>query len=147
MLTVYDITSAICRNYGVTIDRVYIVGSGPKCAIQILHIKPNTHKISKNITLKYISISSIINIFGSQIDKNIQNDGDAIESWICNSQKTKNKNNYSSTISFLVIRSKKTDGLIFNNLSEGQSSQSETSPLYSERRYVDKFGISVNNFL
>ena len=88
MLTIYDITSAICRNYCITIDRVYIVGSGPKRAIQILHIKPNTHKISKNITLKYISISSIINIFGSQIDKNIQNDGDAIESFICNWQKT-----------------------------------------------------------
>ena len=39
MLAIYDITSAICRYYKRNIDKVYIVGNGPKRAVNILNIK------------------------------------------------------------------------------------------------------------
>jgi hypothetical protein len=38
MLTIYDITSAICRYYKINIDKVYIIGGGPKRAVKILKI-------------------------------------------------------------------------------------------------------------
>ena len=63
MLTVYDITSAICRNYGIILDRVYIVGNGPKHAINILNISPSRHKITKNILFKYFSITCFVEAF------------------------------------------------------------------------------------
>ena len=88
MLTVYDITSAICRNYGIIIDRVYIVGNGPKRAIDILNISPSRHQITKNIVLKYVSIPSIVEALRNIMDEKIISDGDAIETFLCNWQKT-----------------------------------------------------------
>ncbi len=88
MLTVYDITSAICRNYGIVIDRVYIVGNGPKRAIKKLNISPSRHKITKNVSIKYVSIISIVEVLGKEMDEKITSDGDAIESFLCNWQKT-----------------------------------------------------------
>ena len=39
MLTIYDITSAICRYNKINIEKVYIIGKGPKRAIRLLDIK------------------------------------------------------------------------------------------------------------
>ena len=33
MLTIYDIKSTICRYYKINIDKVYIIGNGPKRAV------------------------------------------------------------------------------------------------------------------
>lgn len=93
MLTIYDITSAICRNYNINIDYVYIIGKGPKRAIQILGIKPKTHKI-QNLVLKYVKIEDIHKAFAEKnhiIDSCIKDskNGDDFESYICNWQKSK----------------------------------------------------------
>jgi hypothetical protein len=93
MLSVYDITSAICRYNKINIDNVYIIGGGPKRAIQLLGIKPKVHKI-QHITLKYVEIIEIIkacNDKSYEIPLHVKQsmNGDDFESYICNWQKDK----------------------------------------------------------
>ena len=93
MLTIYDITSAICRYNKINIDKVYIIGKGPKRAIRLLQIKPKTHKI-QHITLHYVEILEILKAFiekNFEINVNIKKsiNGDDFESYICNWQKDK----------------------------------------------------------
>ena len=92
MLTMYDITSAICRYYKINIYKVYIIGNGPKRAVKKLNIKTKNHKINDVIRLKYVDIIDVINAFdlnNYEIDENIRNtkNGDILESYICNWQK------------------------------------------------------------
>jgi len=92
MLATYDITSAICRYNNIVIDKVYIIGNGPKRAIKLLHIIPQLYK-NKHVTLKYVNISELRNAFHAKhynIDSCIaeSNNGDHWESYICNWQKT-----------------------------------------------------------
>jgi hypothetical protein len=94
MLTIYDITSAICRYYKINIDKVFIIGNGPKRAIKLLNIKPKLYKIEDKIKINYVDINEIINAFDEcnfELDDIIRNckNGDTIESFICNWQKTK----------------------------------------------------------
>ena len=94
MLTIYDITSAICRYYKINIDKVYIIGKGPKRATKILKIKTKTCKINDKIKIKFIDIQDILCAFdsnGYEINENIRNskNGDIFETYICNWQKTK----------------------------------------------------------
>ena len=92
MLTIYDITSGICKYYNINIDNVYIIGNGPKRAIKLLNCKTKIHKINCDIKLYYVIIKDIINCFDI---KNIKlpeiirycNNGDIIESYLCNWQK------------------------------------------------------------
>jgi len=93
MLSVYDITSAICRYNKININNVYIVGGGPKRAIQLLSITPKVHKI-QHITLKYVEITEIIkacNDKSYEIPLHVKQsmNGDDFESYICNWQKDK----------------------------------------------------------
>ena len=93
MLTVYDITSAICRYNKINIDKIYIIGKGPKRAICLLDVKAKVHKI-QNVTLKYVEIPEILNAFHEknyEINLKIKNstNGDDFESYICNWQKDK----------------------------------------------------------
>lgn len=93
MLTVYDITSAICRFYKINIDKVYVIGNGPKRAVKLLNIKTKINKISNKIKINYVDISDIINAFAVnsyKLDENIkgQQNGDIFETYICNWQKT-----------------------------------------------------------
>ena len=93
-LTVYDLTSAICRHFEINIDKVYIIGKGPKRAIEILNIKTKKHKINDKIKLNYVDISDVINAFDNNnyvLDEKIRNskNGDIVETYICNWQKTK----------------------------------------------------------
>jgi hypothetical protein len=93
ILTVYDITSAICRHNKIIIDKIYIVGSGPKRAITLLNIKTKTKKIN-DITLKYVEISEVLKAFNQknyEINPQIKNSecGDDFETYICNWQKNK----------------------------------------------------------
>ena len=94
MLTIYDITSAICRYYTINIDKVYIIGNGPKRALKKLNIITKTHKINDKIRLKFIELIDVINAFdinNYELDENIRNtkNGDIMETYICNWQKNK----------------------------------------------------------
>jgi hypothetical protein len=91
MLTVYDITAAICRYNKIPIDKVYIIGNGPKRAIQLLGITPNIRRI-QTVLLQYVTISDLRKAFHAKhysIDTQIKQciDGDTWESYICNWQK------------------------------------------------------------
>ena len=93
LLTMYDITSAICRHYKINIDKVYIIGNGPKRAIKLLNIKTKIHKINNKIKINYVDITDIIIAFDMschELDENIKNNknGDILETYICNWQKT-----------------------------------------------------------
>lgn len=93
MLAIYDITSAICRYNKININKIYIVGKGPKRAINLLELKTKTRKI-KNVSVKYVEIPNILKAFKDKdikIDPKIQNsnNGDDFESYICNWQKNK----------------------------------------------------------
>jgi hypothetical protein len=89
MLTIYDITSAICRHNKIIIDKIYIIGKGPKRAIHLLNIKAKTQKIGR-ITLKYVEIPEILKAF-NEINSQIinSNNGDDFANYICNWQKNK----------------------------------------------------------
>ena len=83
LLAVYDITAALCRHYEINISKVYIIGNGPKRAVKLLNIKTKTHKINNQIKIKYADISDV----NTKLNKNITN-GDTLESYLCNWQKT-----------------------------------------------------------
>ena len=91
-LMVYDISSALCRYYGIIIDKVYIIGGGPKKAIKLLNINPKLHKINKNIKLHYVTIDELIRVFDNSIyelNETMRNNrnGDEWETFICNWKK------------------------------------------------------------
>ena len=91
-LTIYDLSAAICRFYKINIDRVYIVGNGPKRAMKLLGLKTETHKINDKIKMKYVNISDIIEAFDKKsykLDESLRDktDGDIFETYICNWQK------------------------------------------------------------
>jgi hypothetical protein len=73
------------------VEHVYIIGSGPVRAIQLLHLQPKKKKIG-SVLLRYVSIEDVVAAFqrenyemydGMQVSKN----GDDVESYICNWQK------------------------------------------------------------
>jgi hypothetical protein len=93
LLTIYDITIAICNYYKVIIDKVYIIGGGPKRAIKLLKIKTQKHIISNNLKINYSNIPTIINAFDEnkfEIKDIIRynKNGDILETYICDWQKT-----------------------------------------------------------
>ena len=94
LLTIYDITIAICNYYKVIIDKVYIIGGGPKRAIKLLKIKTQKHIISDKLKINYTNIHTIINAFDENNFEikniNIRNNknGDILETYICDWQKT-----------------------------------------------------------
>jgi hypothetical protein len=94
MLTIYDISSAICRYYKINIDKVYIIGNGPKRTVKLLNIKTKIHKISDRIKINYVDINDIVSAFDMncyELDENIRTskNGDILETYICNWQKTR----------------------------------------------------------
>ena len=68
MLTIYDITSAICRYNKINIEKIYIIGKGPKRAICLLGVKAKSQKI-ENIKLNYVEIPEILKAFQEKIMK------------------------------------------------------------------------------
>jgi len=88
-LTIYDITATICRYYKINIDKVYIIGNGPKNAVKILGLKTKKHN---TLSLNYVEIDDIIQAFAKNsysIDSEIllSKNGDDFESYICKWQK------------------------------------------------------------
>ena len=91
-LHVYDITAAICRCHRVHIDKIYIVGNGPKIAIRLLRLRTKTD--AKR--LRYIDISDAIRaLTAHRIPIPHSNNGDDYESYLCKWQSTlpRDKNN------------------------------------------------------
>ena len=88
MLTTYDITAAICCYYTVEISRVYIIGKGPKRAIQILELDLKKIKIGK-IKLNYVEIEDTLKSLQQKYNINLKKeiDGDSLETYLCNWQK------------------------------------------------------------
>ena len=91
ILSMYDIASAICRYNNINIEKIYIIGHGPKRAICLLNLKPKTQKLG-GLTLKYVEISEVLKAFnenGVEISPQLKNsvNGDDFESYICNWQK------------------------------------------------------------
>jgi hypothetical protein len=91
ILTVYDIASVICRYNNINIDKIYIIGNGPKRTLGLLNIKAKTQKIGR-IRLKYIEIPDLLNAFDEkkyEMPSHIRhsNNGDEFETFICNWQK------------------------------------------------------------
>ena len=92
MLTTYDLSSSICRKHGKNIDRVYIIGNGPKRAVKLLKLTPKLQRIGGVVTLHYVEIADIVAAFdkgGYKLDDTIRTtkNGDMVESFICNWQK------------------------------------------------------------
>ena len=60
MLSMYDISAGICRYYDVKIDKVYIIGNGPKRAVKILNLKKKKHNIYEKLNLYYVEKKILI---------------------------------------------------------------------------------------
>ncbi len=93
MLSMYDITSAICRKYNTPIDKVYIIGGGPKRACRILNITVKTRRIGA-ASLSYVEPTDVIAAFAAkEYNEDSLNcaehyiDGDYMETYICKWQK------------------------------------------------------------
>ena len=91
MLSVYDITAAICRFNNINIDKVYIVGKGPKRAVNLLNIRTKIQKIGE-IALKYVTIEEVKSAFekhGYILELDLErSSADDLESYLCNWQKS-----------------------------------------------------------
>ena len=79
-LTIYDIASDITRYHGNIIEKVYIIGSGPKRAIKLLDIKKHFDKITH---LYYVNCQDVV----IKCKLEYTNDGDLLETYICQWQK------------------------------------------------------------
>jgi hypothetical protein len=93
LLTIYDLTAAILRYHNKHIQRVYIIGDGPKRAVQLLGLTTKTQTLGKDIKLKYVEIQEILTAFdakGYTLDQSLRSttNGDILETYICNWQKT-----------------------------------------------------------
>ena len=89
MLSMYDISAGICRHYNKNIDKVYIIGNGPKRAIKILNLKKKKHSIQNKLNLYYVEKKDINAAFKKikfKIPRYLKT-GDDYESYICNWQK------------------------------------------------------------
>ena len=82
MLCTYDICAALCRLHGVHIDRVYIIGGGPRRAVQLLNLKLHVHVLNESIKLQYVHLCDVNESLGEQFT-----DGDSAETHLCRWQK------------------------------------------------------------
>jgi hypothetical protein len=81
ILSKYDIAAAICRNHDINIDKVYIVGNGPKNALCKLNLKTRTCKLT---SLKYVTIDEVKESFRKRGEPLLESlNGDDYESYLC----------------------------------------------------------------
>lgn len=94
-LTAYDISVGIANKHNIKIHQVYIIGNGPKRAIELLNLSSQLSK--RNIgghTFHFVTIQQVKNAFKkSKYTYNIEfientYNGDALESYLCNWQKS-----------------------------------------------------------
>lgn len=91
ILVAYDIAAGICKHHSIVIDKVYIVGNGPKRAVKILGLKLKNQKIG-NLLVKYVEVGEVIEAFdnhGFVMDEYMRSnkDGDTLESYLCKWQR------------------------------------------------------------
>jgi hypothetical protein len=92
LLTTYDVTASICKQHNIPIDRVYIIGSGPKRAIELLGLEAKKKWIN-NIRVNYVEMQDVIKAFENKkfdLDSEIKltKNCDLVESFLCKWQKT-----------------------------------------------------------
>jgi hypothetical protein len=78
-LATYDTSAAICKKFNIPINRVYIIGGGPRRAVQLLDIPTQIDTVLK---IKYANREDVLKVFGKD---NMSNDD--LESNLCNWQK------------------------------------------------------------
>ena len=93
LLSTYDIVAAICRYHNIKIDKVFIIGGGPKRAIKLLGVSLSKYIMPNGVKLNYAEIVDIKNAFKKnkyKLDKHMKysRDGDEFESYLCNWQKS-----------------------------------------------------------
>ena len=79
-LATYDTASAICKRFNIPINKVYIVGGGPRRAVTLLNIQVH---MDETLKLKYANREDVLRVFGIPDMSN-----DDLESNLCNWQKT-----------------------------------------------------------
>ena len=85
-LTIYDLTSGLCKHHKIPIDKVFIIGKGPQRAVKILKLK--TKQVEFNgIKLNYVDINEVNAVL--DVSETKTTDGDSVESFLCKWQKTK----------------------------------------------------------
>ena len=90
-LLVYDIAIQICRENGISEERVYLFGNGPRRAAALLHLPIETIRV-KGCVLMYTTIPHVLAAFDSighvvPSDLRNSNNGDHYESYLCLWQK------------------------------------------------------------
>ena len=88
MLATYDTTSAICRYYGIPIDRVYIIGNGPKRAAKLLNLPLKMQQIG-TVCVHYADTINVHRVMLEKESIHLDIHGDELESYLCRWQKTK----------------------------------------------------------
>jgi hypothetical protein len=78
-LSTYDVSAAICRKFKIPINNVYIIGAGPKRAINILNIEKH---YDKNLKIHYAKREDILKVHGNEKMSN-----DDLETSLCVWQK------------------------------------------------------------
>ena len=84
-LAAYDITAAICREYSVPIEKVYLIGKGPVRASSLLGMNM---KKDTSLNSNYVDIQDVIQAFdrkGYKLEDEFRTtqDGDKVESYLC----------------------------------------------------------------
>jgi len=92
MLSAYDIASAICRFYSINIDKVYIIGGGPRRAVKLLDLKTKKHIVSNDIKINYVEVVDLLQALSShnvELERELitSTNGDLFETFICIWQK------------------------------------------------------------
>ena len=96
-LSIYDLSSCICRHHNIPIEKIYIIGGGPRNAInKILKIKKTLHKFNKDFKLHYVEIDNVIKRFDEKKYKlsdemRKSRNGDKWETFLCEWSKTQMK--------------------------------------------------------
>lgn len=82
-LHVYDIAAAICRYHHINIDKVFIVGRGPKRAVRLLQLATKRHN-----GMHYVELSDAVKALTEQGATDIPTEnGDDMESYLCKWQR------------------------------------------------------------
>ena len=99
-LSIYDLTSGICRTNGIPIDKVFIVGGGPQRAARLLGLQPQYLQVGR-YKLRYLTIPDVKSALQRKgvLNKSLQacSDGDTFETFLCVWQKTEKIEYTSST--------------------------------------------------
>ena len=86
-LGVYDLSNGICKKYGINVNRVYIVGPGPKRAVKLLGLSVKLQRFG-NFKMHYVEIYEVIAAFKVRgLSIITSNNGDDYETYICEWQK------------------------------------------------------------